>query len=222
MTIHHQSQCYSINRQKSAQPRVKILGKIKYKGKKKINTSRIIANKHQEIWDVLITQNKGCSDMTPCVLSDVPDLTRCPAACYTWRGEYASKIFYPLWRLFLFHCAIFPNQVLCLKNKKQKLQNSAFLPPAPLYITAYLKSKGILHFCSNTNIYLHSFKWGWIFWLIGFLFLFYKEKDMVAVKFCICRDKNTPSIYIVNILVKSRSKSFCVQLTCQTKTAKVY
>lgn len=141
--------------------------------------------------------------------------TCCPAACYSWRGNCTSQIFYPLWRWFLFHCAVFPNQVLCLKNKKKPPEFSISSSLSP-YRTAYLR-KWVLLFSSNINIYLHSFKRGWIFWLTGFLFLFYKEKDMGTVKLCIFTDKKFTQCSRVT-LVKSRAKPFCVQLTCQANT----
>lgn len=78
------------------------------------------------------------------------------------------------------------------KNKTNKPTDFSISSPHPPYITDYLRRNWALHFLSNTNIYLHSFKWGWIFWLTGFLFLFYKEKDMVVVKLCIFIHKKSP------------------------------
>lgn len=133
------------------------------------------ANEQQEIWGDRIPKNQRMLRMFQSSLSVLLCATLGGVSMQVKYFTLFGDNFFPL-------CSISKPSSLFKKQEAKNPQEFSISSPLLPFVTAYWSSKQGLHFSFNTNTYLCSFKWRWIFWLAGFLFPFYKEKDMGAVK----------------------------------------
>lgn len=179
------SQCFSITRWKKAELWVKIFGKDKTLKKKPPTPHRITAKEHQEIWEDLITENKRMlrhDSLHPVLLQTSLAAPLCATdEQEVWKSHilpFMEIIFFPLCNISK-PSSLFKKTHTQNKQKAKTTHHHTELSISPLHLYNHFFSSNFFFFLpcsSNTNIYLHAFKWWWIFWLTGFLFLFYNEK----------------------------------------------